>query len=170
MTKNSTRPYPSGLTMAIFPNAIGFGYAVMKDAITVEDAQVVAIKQRPIDNQLVLNKVREKIAYFEPETIVVENTNQSKKSKRVSKLIQGIIDFAEERGVEVATYSRDDIRFVFSNFNAHSKHEIAKVIAENVDLMKHRLMKKRRCFEGEAYATGSFDAVSLGVTHFYIST
>lgn len=65
--------------------------------------------------------------------------------------------------------SHSDIKtiyFVFSNFNAHTKHEIAKVISENVEYMKEWEIEKRKCFEGESHIAGAFDAVSLGITHF----
>ena len=164
-----TRSHKSGLTMALFPNALGFGFAIMKDALTVEIAQTVAIKPRPISNIKALDKIREKVAYYEPDTIVIEDYVESRKSKRISKLLEEISHFCKERNIGFYTYSRKDIRFVFSNFNAHTKHEIAKVISENINSMKDRLVEKRKCYEGEAYVTGAFDAVSLGITHFYMT-
>lgn len=65
------------------------------------------------------------------------------------------------------TFSRAEIRFAFSNFNAHSKYEISKVIAENIPQLKNRLMAKRKAYESEKYTAGVFDAVSLGVTFYY---
>lgn len=161
--------YATGLTMALFPNGLGFGFAIMKDALTVEIAQSLAVKPRPISNAKVMKKIREKVAYYEPDTIVIEDYQNSRKSKRVSKLLKEIVTFCEERNITIYKYSRKDIRFVFSNFNAHTKHEIAKVITENVEYMKHWEIEKRKCFEGEPHIAGAFDAISLGVTHFYIS-
>ena len=160
--------YSTGLTMAIFPNGIGFGYAIMKDALTVEMANVVAIKPRPVSNFKTLEKIREKIAYYEPSTIVIEDPIKASKSKRVAKLLKQLTSLANERNMKVYTYTRSDIRFVFSNFKAHTKHEIAQVISKEVPYMKDRLMEKRRCYEGEAFITGAFDSISLGITHFYL--
>ena len=154
--------------MSVFPNGLGFGYAVMKNAVTIEVANVVPVKPRPISNSKAFQKIREKIAYFEPDTIVVENYRKSYKSKRVSILIQKLIHFTKERGIELFCYSRKDIRFTFKNFGAHTKHEIAQVIVKEVPHLKDRMMKKRRCWEGEGYTTGIFDAVALGITHFYM--
>lgn len=168
MAKHPKKRYRSGLIMTLYPNALGFGFAIMKDAVTVETAQVVAIKPRPISNAKALERIREKVAYYEPDTIVIENYQKAKKSTRVSKLLKAIMDFAKDRNIDMHTYSRTDIRFVFSNFNAHTKYEIAKVVSENVPYMKDRLVEKRKCFESEAYPMGAFDAVSLGITHFYM--
>ncbi|QHI38058.1 hypothetical protein IMCC3317_34420 [Kordia antarctica] len=160
--------YTTGLTIAIFPNGIGFGYAVMKDALSVEMANVVAIKPRPVLNDKTLEKIREKIAYYEPSTMVIEDPIKASKSKRVAKLLKQLTVLAKERNIKVYTYTRSDIRFVFSNFKAHTKHEIAQVITKQVPYMKNRMMEKRRCFEGEAFITGAFDSIALGITHFYL--
>jgi Holliday junction resolvasome RuvABC endonuclease subunit len=168
MPQKPKKRYQSGLIMTLYPNALGFGFAIMKDAVTVEMAQVVAVKPRPISNAKALERIREKVAYYEPDTIVIEDYQKAKKSARVSKLLKAIADFAKQRNINFYTYSRTDIRFAFSNFNAHTKHEIAKVISENVPYMKDRQIEKRKCFESEAYPMGAFDAVSLGITHFYM--
>jgi len=51
---------------------------------------------------------------------------------------------------------------------AHTKHEIAQIINKQVPYMRDRMIQKRRCFEGEAFITGAFDSISLGITHFYM--
>jgi hypothetical protein len=165
----SSSSQKTGLTMALFPNGLGFGYAIMNNALTVEIAQSVAVKPRPISNSRVINKIREKVAYYEPDTIVIEDYMSSRKSKRVSRLLRDITTFCEERGIKLCKYSRKDIRFVFSNFNAHTKYEISKIISQNVEYMKRWSIEKRKCFEGESHLAGAFDAVSLGVTHFYMT-
>lgn len=168
MTQN-VKKYSSGLIMAIFPNALGFGFAVMKDALTVEIAQTIAVKPRPVSNAKTLDKIREKIAYYEPDIIIAEDYQKSRKSNRVSKLLKDLQEFARVRHIDFHSYSRQDIRFVFSNFNAHTKYEIAKAITENIDYMKDVLIERRKCYEGESHVTGAFDAVSLGITHFYMT-
>lgn len=165
----TSSPHKTGLTMALFPNGLGFGFAIMKNAVTVEMAQSVAVKPRPISNTKVFKKIREKIAYYEPDTIVIEDYHNSKKSKRVSKLLKEIVTFCEERNIALLKYTRKDIRLVFSHFNAHTKYEIAQIISKNVDYMKDWEIERRKCFEGEPYLAGAFDAVSLGITHFYMT-
>jgi hypothetical protein len=162
------KKYQSGLIMAIYPNSVGFGLAVMKNAVDLELAQVVSVKPRPVSNEKVMEKIREKIAYYEPDTIVVKEFDPTSKHKRTLKLQKKIVDFLKGRSIKYSLYSRADIRFAFSNFNAHTKHEIATTIAKHIPQMKKVLMNKRRCYEGEAYITGAFDAVSLGITHFYM--
>jgi Holliday junction resolvasome RuvABC endonuclease subunit len=161
----------SVVVMAIFANGRGFGLAVMKTALQIINSYNVAVRQHPISNSKVLDRIKEKIAYYQPKVIVLEEPRGygSRKSPRVQKLIKGITSFAKSQGLEVHKYSRNDIRFTFSVFNAHSKYEIASVIAENIPSLKPKLPEKRKSHEAESYAISIFDAISLGITHFYQS-
>ncbi len=160
--------YQTGLTMAIFPNAMGFGYAVMKNAMSVEAEGIVREKKRPISNAQVLAKIREKMAYYQPDTIVVEKIEGSQKSKRIARLIEDIIDHAEQQMLEVFRFSREDIRFVFSNFSTYTKFEIAQKIMENIPKMRCKKILKRTPYESEHVNMAIFDAIARGVTYFYV--
>ena len=165
MSKQKQKKTP--VVLSIYPNSRGFGYSVHEKALKVIDTQVISI--RPISNAIALKRIKEIIDYYKPEIVVLEDYNgmSSRKSNRVQKLIDIISKYAKKTEVYVKTYSRADIRFVFSSFNAHTKHEIATVITENVPFMKNRIMKKRKTTETEKYMASSFDAVSLGITHYY---
>lgn len=161
--------YKSGLIMVIYPNSLGFAFAVMKDAISVEVTQIVHEKKKPIDNTQLIEKLRRKLAFYEPERLVIPDCKGWDRSKRVDAFIKLIINLASKRKIPFHTYTRDSIRFTFNQFNAHTKHEIAKVISENIPFMKTKLYEKRKCYDSEPYHAGLFDAVSLGVAHFYMT-
>ncbi|MGJ8665167.1 MAG: hypothetical protein ACSHW7_02275 [Patiriisocius sp.] len=161
----------SEIVMAIFANGRGFGLAIMKDALTVVNAYNVTIRQYPISNKHVLKRIKEKVSYYLPSVIVLEEPKGygSRKSKRVQDLIKNIANFSKSKDLAVHQYSRNDIRFVFSAFNAHSKFEIATVISENIPKLKEKLPEKRKSHKAESYAISIFDAVSLAITHYYQS-
>ena len=167
---NNTRPQRAlkNITMSIFANSRGFGYALMKNSLDVLDAKIITI--RPVANQNVITRIKELIDYYEPQVVVLEKYDDFgiRKSKRIMKLIDLITDYVEEKNHQVFKYSRKDIRFAFSNYNAHTKYEIACVIAQNVKTLNPLLMEPRKVYESEKYTTGVFDAVSLGFTHFYL--
>tara|TARA_R110002051_G_scaffold2660_1_gene14281 strand:+ start:26193 stop:26705 length:513 start_codon:yes stop_codon:yes gene_type:complete len=169
MISNKQKKDKEEIVFTLYPNSIGFGYAVMSGALVVLNAQMVQV--RPISNALAMKRIREVISYYEPNIIVVEDYEGigSRKSKRIRNIIDSITRFGIKKHLKISKYSRSDIRYVFSSFNAHTKHEIASVIAENVKNMEHKLMKPRKTSESEKYMAGCFDAVSLGVTHFYMS-
>ncbi|PHS65777.1 MAG: hypothetical protein COB12_06810 [Flavobacterium sp.] len=168
MTSKAQKSKRKQMILSLYPNSLGFGYAVMDNALSVLNSQVVQVK--PISNSHALGRIKEIIDYYEPKIIIIEDYNGigSRKSKRIEKMIDAIARYALKKNLKTHKYSRADIRFVFSNFNAHTKYEIACVIAENIKAMEYKLMKPRKTSESEKYMAGAFDAVSLGITHFYM--
>lgn len=168
MSKNNKdkRNHP---VLAIYPNFRGFAYAVMNDALTLCEAQIITV--RPLCNDRCLKSVKDIIEYFEPVVVVLENHEHpsSHKAKRIKNLIDDIVGYAKENEIPTHAYSRTDIRFAFSNFDAHTKHEIATVISQNIPQLKRKLMPPRKAYESERYTAVLFDAVSLGITYFYLS-
>ena len=169
MISNMPKKAKEQIVLCLYPNAIGFGFAVMTNALNVLCSQVINI--RPVSNTQSLKRIKEIINYYEPKIVVIEDYLGigSRKSKRIQKMIDSIYRHAMKKRLEIYKYSRSNIRYVFSNFNAHTKHEIACVIAENIKSLEHKLVKPRKTNESEKYMAGAFDAVSLGITHFYMN-
>lgn len=159
------------VVLSIFAHSRGFGIAVLEDALTVLNAYNVVIHKYPISNRDIMNRIKEKVDFYLPEVVILEDANGfgSRKSKRIQKVITMIEQYVLSKKLLVNKYSRNDIRFVFNSFNAHSKYEIAKVISENVKQLPIKLPKKRKSHEPEHYSMNIFDAISLGITHYYQS-
>jgi len=157
------------VVLALFVYSRGVGVAVMEDALTVLNAYNVVVHRYPVQNRELLQKVKEKIDFYLPEVVILEDAlgSGSRKSKRVCKLIQRIEQYAQSKNISITKYSRNDIRFVFATFNAHSKYEIAKVISENVKQLPVSLPEKRQSHKPEPYSMTIFDAIALGITHYY---
>ena len=166
-----TKTRKTNIVLALFVNARGFGIAVLEDALTVLNAYNVVLHTYPICNNKVLEKIKEKIDFYLPSVVILEDATGygSRKSKRVKKMISLIEEYVQNTSLQINKYSRNDIRFVFSSFNAHSKYEIAKVITENVKQLPLALPKKRKSHEPEHYSMSIFDAIALGITHYYQS-
>jgi len=158
------------VVIAIFVHSRGFAIAVFENALTVLNAYNVVIHKYPIQNRVVLKKIKEKIDFYLPDVVILEDPHGfgSRKSKRVQKLIALIAKYAENSNLKVSKYSRNNIRFVFNAFKATSKYEIAKVITENIQNLPVTLPHKRKSHQPEHYSMNIFDAISLGVTHYYM--
>ena len=155
--------------LSFFPNQLGFGFSFLSNAYTVKDSQIVTA--RPMSNKSLMSRIREYVDIYEPEVVVLEDYNgkQSRKSKRIIKLIDEITEYAKTKNIPVASYSREQIKFVFSQFNARSKWEIAKAITESIPKLASKLKPKRKPHQAERYSMGIFDAVSLAITHYYFT-
>lgn len=159
------------VVMALFLHSRGFSIAILENALTVINAYNVVLHRYPIDNKDILKKVKEKIDFYIPEIVILEDANGfgSRKGTRVKRAIRKIEKYVQEQKLLVAKYSRNDIRFVFNAFNAQSKYEIARVITENVKQLPIELPKKRLSHMPEHYSMAIFDAIALGITHYYQS-
>ena len=154
--------------LAFYPNALGFGFVFMENALSLKSYQTVVI--RPMCNKRILKRIAEYVDYYEPDIVVLEDVsgnNGSRKSKRVKKLISQIQNYITNKNLKVHTYSREQIRFVFSQFEARSKHDIATILAEHIQELKKHLRPKRKIFQAESHTMGIFDAVALATTHYY---
>lgn len=156
--------------LVIYANPSGFGFVVMEGPLTVLDKGIVRI--RPIDNKKLLERIRILIKEHEPRAIVTEDITQSKyhKAPRTKQFLTSVRSMAKRKNIKSVSYSRDDIRNVFEIWKARSKFEIAEVISQNLDSFKHLLYDKPKYPKGEPYIVGVFDAASLGITHYYVTT
>lgn len=155
--------------LAIYPNALGFGFAFMENAVTVKDYQIVTA--RPKSNATLMKRVIDYIKYYEPDVVVLEDYNgkQSRKSKRIKTLIDTIKKYADSKDIKTTLYSRAHIKMVFSGFKAKTKYEITRTISESIPELNKLMKPKRKIWEAESYSQGIFDAVSLGISYYYLS-
>lgn len=169
MNKNNKKEKEQRIVLSLFPNSLGFGFAVMENPLKVLDSQVVVV--RPVSNVAVMKRIKQIIDYYRPTLVILEDYNGkgTHKSKRITSLIDKISQYAKKQNLPQKAYSRAHIRLAFSSFQAQTKHEISCVIARNIEFMAHKLKPKRKLNESEKYTAGAFDAVSLAITHFFLT-
>lgn len=152
--------------IAIYPNTLGFGYVVLNDKGEILDYGLVAI--RPVRNNKCLDRIHEMILYYQPQILILEDYENSNKSERVRILLKDICEYGED-SIKIFKYSREQIRNTFDVFGARNKYEISKKISEAYPQLKSKLPEKRKAWEPENYYQGIFDAMSLVLTHQYLS-
>lgn len=158
------------ITIALYPNAKGFGYAVIEDPVLFLDEGVATI--RPISNHAILKRVIQMIEFYRPTNIIVPDYKgkYSSKSYRVKKLINILVEYATDQQVTCYRYSREQIREVFHQFGAVSKYEIALKIIDWFSELETRKPPYRKPWMAEGYYMGMFDAISLIITHRFLTT
>ena len=155
--------------LAIYFNYLGFGFTYMKNPLEVIEKGMHCIT--PIDNKKVIQKVKHLIKRTKPERIVIEDYtgNGSNKSKRVIELLKTIQAYTKRKGIVLSSYSREQIKLVFSNWHAQTRYEIAEVISRNVEAYRNLLFDKPKYPNVEHFRSAQFDSASLGITHYYLS-
>lgn len=156
--------------LGIYPNSFGFGFALMQGALSVIDKGMVKVK--PACNTTALTKMKKLIEKYEPERVIVEDfeANRLGKSPRVKQLIRSLQSYLKVKEIPVNLYSREQIRLVFDIWNARTRYEIAEVIVRNIPKLRMLLFDKPKYPKSEAYGSALFDAVSLCICHYYLTT
>lgn len=157
------------VVLAIYPSARGFGYAFLENPTEPRDCGVVTVS--PICNNRCLERIQKFIAHYEPTLIVLQDLKvaHTRKSMRVKNLITAIIKFCQDKGLPVKEYTQEQIRFVFEQFKAHTKYQIATLIVEWLPQFRQKMPKIRKPWMCEDYHMGMFDAIALAITHFYLT-
>lgn len=156
------------ITLAIYPNTKGFGYACMNGITDIIDSGVANI--RPITNRKTMKRIKSLIEYFEPVLILVQDpqVRKYKYSKRTKRLIESLIKECHKSELKVYRYSREEVKFAFDQFKVGNKYEIAKKIAESFPELEPNMPQPRKPWKPDDYFMGMFDAISLVCTHFWL--
>ena len=161
---NKTFPkYPR--ILAIAPSTRGFGYAVLEGHKILVDWGVKSVNGDK--NTGSIQKVEVMIAHYEPHVMVLEDTaaKGSRRSIRIQALTKRLITVAESRDIiNVALFSRMQVRRVFFADGRGTKHALAEIIARRFpEELGFRLPSKRRAWMSEDPRMDIFDAVALAL-------
>jgi hypothetical protein len=154
------------LTVAIHPNSRGFGWVAFEGPFAPYDWGSVFIRRDK--NSESLRRIEAMFARLTPDTLVIESFDKRvpRRGDRIVRLYKSVLALAADRGLEVAIYTRDQIRACFAHLGAKTRHEIAEAVARHIDALRHRLPKNRRAWEGEDWRMALFSAAALVLTHF----
>ena len=148
------------ITLALYPNTKGFGFACMNGVTDIIDSGVANI--RPISNRKTMKRIQSLIEYFEPVLLLVKDAEYSNRTKN---LIATIKSECTRKNLKVVTYSRAEIDMAFKEFKAGNKYEIAKKIVESFPELEPNMPEPRKPWKPDDYFMGMFDAISLICTH-----
>lgn len=154
--------------LALYPNVKGIGYAFYQEEHEPKYYGLSVVK--PMDNAKCMKRITAMIQIYEPSLILLPTPDgkHNRKRKRIQELLDEIILFAKKQGIPVKSYSREQIRLVFEQFDAKSKQEIAEKICIWHPQLEACRPTKRKLYMPEDYHQGMFDSISLAITHFYV--
>src|ERR1035438_10301064 len=148
--------------LAIAPTTRGVGFAVLEGKDSLVDWGVKTVQGDKNANSL--TKVEELIAQYQPGVLVLQDTKDSRRSKRIKAFIYRIAVMAETRNVSVKLFTQEQIHRTYFADGLGTKQEIAEIIAKRFpDELGARLPEKRKAWMSEQYQMGIFDAVALAL-------
>jgi Holliday junction resolvasome RuvABC endonuclease subunit len=148
--------------LAIAPSIRGFGFAVIEGRDTLVDWGVKTVQGNKNANSL--RKVEELIAHYQPGVLVLQDTENSRRSARIKALSRKIIAMAATRNVSVKLFSQEQVRRTFFDDGKGTKHAVAEILAKRFpEELASRLPPKRKPWMSEDYRMNIFDAVALAL-------
>jgi hypothetical protein len=162
---NAPRPR-AALTFAVYPTARGFGWAAFTSPLSPHTGGLVEVAKDK--NVVCLRRIEKLLVDLEPETLVLEafERRNSARSDRIARLCRSLVALANDRGVELAIYTRKEIETCFASVGARSRFEIAEAIARHVPALAPRLPKKRKAWDAEDRRMALFNAAALVFTQY----
>ena len=155
-------------TLAIHPTSRGLGWVAFEGPFTPYDWGTTC--PRKDKNTKCLRSTEALIARFVPDTLVLEafDRRHSVRGSRIERLCLAIQSLAADRGIEVAIYTRGDVRACFAAVGAQSRDDIAAAVARHIDALREWLPKRRRPWETEHRRISVFSAAALVLTHYQL--
>lgn len=157
------------ILFSIYPNANGYGYVYLENARKLLDHGTIRVN--PINNIVILGRIKKLLEYFKPSVVIAidPESKASRMGKRVRELIKKIVTYCEKNQITIHKISRDQIRDVFSQFGVSTKYEISQMLITEFEELELKLPKKRKIWTSEDRNMAIFDALSLGLTWFYLN-
>jgi hypothetical protein len=118
-------------------------------------------------NLATLEKVENLIGLFQPDTIVLEEIEGSRRCDRVRELLHHIVERAVTLGIEIARFSRKAVSGFLKLDPSVTKHQIACAIAEQLPALRPRLPAPRQPWQSEDYRMTIFEACGLCMASFH---
>jgi Holliday junction resolvasome RuvABC endonuclease subunit len=153
--------------LAIDPFSRGFGFILLEGPHQLVDWGVT--HTRANKQGRCLARVADLMHHYEPDVIVVEDVAAKgcRRCERVQQLIGEIRRCATERRIAIRSFPRLKVKRVFTEANAHNKHEIAVAIAGRFPELASRLPPFRKPWMSEDDRMSIFDALGLALTLFH---
>lgn len=151
--------------LAIDPANRGFGFVILEGAKRLIDWGVKEVRENR--NKKCLEKVKELIGHYQPDLVILEEPQGSRRCHRVQRLIRSIINLVSKKKIKFKCFSRKKVREAFFKEGAYTKHQIANIIAKKFPELSPYLPPFRKPWMSEDYRMSIFDALSFALAFFY---
>ena len=154
-------------TLAVHPTSRGMGWIIFEGPFAPHDWGHVTARKGD-KNATCLGHIEKLVARFVPETLVLEAFEKrgSARADRIGRLGRAIVALAQELRIEVAIYTRGDVKGCFASVGASTRQQIAEAIARHFIPLRHRVPKARKPWEADPPRMALFSAAALVLTHY----
>lgn len=153
--------------MALHPHTAGVAFVAFDSPLNPIDWGIKEVRGTR-KNALSLALVAKLVERLQPSVIVLADRHGpcDRTTPRVRRLQALIVNYAESDAIDVALFTRSDIRHCFGSVGAVTRYEIAQAIAARVHVLRDRLPKSPSIWRSQTERLGLFDAASLAMTYY----
>jgi hypothetical protein len=162
---SSLRKY--ALTMSLYLNSRGFAFVLFEGTLSPYDWGVFDVRG-PQKDRRVVDRVRRLLHQYVPDVLVMQDTSPegTQRVSRLALLNRELATLAQELGMPVFTYSRDEIYRGFSYIGFVNKQMLAELIAKHIPAFERHVPPPRKPWMSEDGRMGLFDAAALALVFF----
>jgi hypothetical protein len=157
------------LTLVLYPNYFGMGYVIFENS-PKEIVNYGMAKIRPFTKDNYIKRLHKFVKRYRPAIVILRGYENydNRISKRVVNVIQSFEREAEELKLPFYSYSRKQIKEVFTQFGSKTKYGISKIICGWYPELESKRPNFRKNTQSEDYWMGLFDVFSLMLSHHYL--
>ena len=150
------------------PISQGFAWIAFSSPFAIHDWGLV--EARGDKNERCLSRLEALLTRLLPHTLALEAYEGAgiKLSPRIGRLYRAVVALARDRGLDVVTFGKNDVRACFVDVGARTRHEIAAAIARSFAMLRALLPAKRKAWEGPHRRMALFDAAAVVLTHYHL--
>ena len=146
-------------SIAIVPHSKGFGFAVYERIKAPLDWGVKRVHGDK--NTASVEKAAELIDQYQPDHLIVEDVDGSRRCRRIRRLVTALTALARRKGIAIVRVSREEVARVFRRYGVTRKHDIAAHIARSTPALRPRLPSPRKPWQSQDYRITIFDAAAM---------
>jgi hypothetical protein len=151
--------------MSLYTNSRGFAFVLFEGTLSPYDWGTFDFRGLRKD-RLVADKVTRLLHQYMPDVLVTQDTEGTLRANRLVLLNRKLGTLAQELGIPVFTYSRNEIYREFKSMGFTNKLTFAVLIAKHIPAFERHVPPPRKPWMSEDARMGLFDAAALALVFF----
>ncbi|WP_342619782.1 hypothetical protein [Rhodoferax sp. GW822-FHT02A01] len=158
----------SFLVLSVYLIKNGFAFVLFESALSPHDWGIKEAK-KDVGHVKTIASIEKLLAQYRPDILVIDDIGdiKMKSSVRRKRIYKSITACATSLSIETVVVGRKAVRSAFAQFGAVTKHDIAKVIANKMEVFSSRMPDVRAAWQAEDRRMALFDAASRALTYYY---
>jgi hypothetical protein len=152
--------------LAVHPTTQGFGWILFEGPDSPLTWGIVCAA--PKRQTHLVNRFERILKRSNPRTLVIEDCDAegTRRGPRAQALCKSMLHLARCADMRTSIYPWSMVRACFAAKGAQTRHEIARAVADQIEVLWPRLPSERKLWLPPSRNQALFDAAALAITHY----